>query len=584
MVRPFNILLLFVLVFSAGPALSQDPDSRAATNSPLWCRHIMLVYVSPSGAHLDFWTRENLKWLAAYCDAKGKPQDLFFDGFQLIGFGCKGGRHLLPLKNRKPAIKSDWEDAIRNFLTVAEKISGAFEDVGDALNRPDAKGKVILAMPYPDTRQKSFGLVNGRTLDLSKNPDRVEAMKWYIDEAVRQWQEREKQGSLKRVKLVAFYWGNEGIGNADVEVFKKTASHVHEKGYLMHWIPCFGCARRDWRELGLDCVTQQINYQNPQKPGRPLTIFDDKTKVVREYGLHGVEMTPMARTTHLNPRIWSWQQVHLANLEAALRLRWDEFPAMTYFHGGDLPKLAADPKTRIFYDKLYKWVKGDLTWEDVEQLSTAVLDDLRAQGHIDEETFNRIAGAKTVLEKLQIMEEPKLEANRKVLETLLAAYTQSSGNHLKDGSFESGMEDWPMISRGVARKEAKARDGRWSLQLALDPSGGTDFVRAYAKSKNIPVQPGQVVRLSAWVNIPRDLQHTNRGLLIGLARFYKGKMVATWTECEVRQTRATDGWKQLTAHLILDNKPCDEVQAIIGMCGAGVAYVDSVELVTLSKP
>jgi len=82
-------------------------------------------------------------------------------------------------------------------------------------------------------------------------------------------------------------------------------------------------------EVGFDCVTQQINYQNPQEPGRPLSIFDEMTEDVHKYKMHGVEMTPNVRETNLNPLIWSWQQVHLANLEAALRLDWKKFPSMT---------------------------------------------------------------------------------------------------------------------------------------------------------------------------------------------------------------------------------------------------------------
>ena len=71
--------------------------------------------------------------------------------------------------------------------------------------------------------------------------------------------------------------------------------------------------------------------------------------------------------------------------------------------------------------------------------------------------------------------------------------------------------------------------------------------------------------------------------MLGVARFHKGKMTATWTECEVNRKAATDGWQQLTTYLFLYGKPCDEVMAIIGMCGVGTAYVDGVELKTLSK-
>ena len=570
---------LSVTLLPHASMLSEEP-----TQSPLWCKHTVLAYVTPGGAQLDFWSKDHFKWLAAYCDAKGELQELFFDGYLLIGFGCKGGRHLLPLRHRKPAVRSDWEAAVANYLTVTEKLSEAYEDVAKQLRKPEAAGKVILAMPYPDRRQKSFGPVAGRTLDLSKEPDRLTALKWYIDEAIRQWQKREQQGSLTRVKLVGFYWGHESISKTDAELVKGTAAYVHGKGCLMHWIPCFGGARRDWRALGLDCLTQQINYQNPQKPGRPLTIFDDKTRTVREYRLHGVEMTPMARARLLNPRIWTWHQVYLANLEAALRLKWHEFPAMTYFHGNDLAKTAADPKSRIFYDMLHDWTKGELTWDDLERLSIVVLDELRSRECIDDAIHQKIASAKTVLERLRLMEEPKLAAARKALAERLASHTVSSGNLLTDGSFEDGTGDWPTRSRGVSRTEERAHAGRWSLQLTLEPAGGSDIVRAYVKSKRATVQPGQLVRLTAWANVPDDLKYTDRGLLIGLSRFHKGKMIATWTECEVRQTKATNGWQQLTAYLFVDDRPCDEVQAIVGLCGSGTAYVDAAELVTLSKP
>jgi hypothetical protein len=60
-------------------------------------------------------------------------------------------------------------------------------------------------------------------------------------------------------------------------------------------------------------------------------------------------------------------------------------------------------------------------------------------------------------------------------------------------------------------------------------------------------------------------------------------MAASWSQCEVSETAASEGWQRFCVHLMIDDQPCDEVLAIIGMCGAGVAYVDSVELVRLDK-
>ena len=305
--------------------------------------------------------------------------------------------------------------------------------------------------------------------------------------------------------------------------------------------------------------------------------------MVEDFDLHGVEMTPMARTTLLNPRIWSWQQVHVANLDAALRHNWHRYPAMTYFHGNDLPGIAADPQTHVFYEKLYKWVTGGLTRSDVQQLSIVALDELKRRGHIDNDEHAKIAKAETVLERLKLMEDVKLADLRKAMAERLAAFTRSSGNLLNDGSFERGTEDWPTRSARLTRTRDEAHHGQWSLRLSLEPGSATNIIRAYAKSARIPVMPGQMVRFDARVKIPEDIKSTSRGLVLGLARYREGKMAASWSQCEVSQTSASEGWRPLSVHLMIDDHPCDEVLAIIGLCGAGVAYVDSVELVTLAK-
>lgn len=582
-----GLLLLALLAWPVVlPGFAQETSQRplaGSESSPLWCRHTILIYVSPSGVDADFWTEDRFGYVVAYRDQQGRHTDYLFDGFLFTGFSCRGGRHLLPLENRDPAVKSDWEDALANYMTAVEGLSQSFLHVAQVLGKPHAGGKVILAVPYPDPRQANFGVVRGKNLNLGTHDDRVEAVEWYVDQALNDWNGRVERGSLKGVTLSGFYWGHEGTRKSDDDLLKALASYVHDRGCLMHWIPAFGGPRRDWRDLGLDCVTQQINYQNPQEPGRPLTIFADMSRMVDDFDLHGVEMTPMARETPLNPRIWSWRQVHLANLDAALRCNWQRYPAMTYFHGNDIPGIAADPRTHVFYETLYKWMTGKMTHADVEQLSIVVLDELKRRGHIDQDEHARITKAETVLERLKLMEDVKLDDVRKAMARRLAAYSRSSQTLLRDGSLERGAEDWPTRSAGLTRTRDEAHHGHWSLRLSLGPGSENNNIRAYAKSSRIPVLPGQMVRFDARVKIPEDLRFTSRGLLLGLARYHEGKMVASWSRCEVARSEATDHWQRLSVHLFVDDGQCDEVLAIIGMCGEGVAYVDFVELVTLTK-
>ena len=422
------LCMLAVSVGTSQPTCSAPTSRIDPTRSDLWCRHTILAYAHPSRGP-GTWTAEDFKWLAAYRDREGKCQDSLFDGFLILGFSCKDGRHLLSLSRRKPALKSDWEDAITVYLDAATKLSEAFEDVTRSLGKP-AQGKVIIALPYPDPRNGRFGPIGAVTLDLSQQGHRITALRWYVDETLRRWSDLSVQGRLKGVRLVGFYWSQEGLGAhrvpggvcSDADLVREVASYVHEKGCLLHWIPCFGGAsvfeRRPWRQLGLDCVTQQINYQNPQKPGRPLTIFDEQSADVATYRMHGVEMTPVSRKTNLNPRVWSWHQVFLANLEAALRLNWSSYEAITYYNGNSLCTIAADPQTHVFYEQLHRWTKGQLTWENVEELSAVVVEELKSKGALSGERVKEIAEAKTVLEKLHLMERPaELRAALHVKET-----------------------------------------------------------------------------------------------------------------------------------------------------------------------
>jgi len=388
----------------------------ALAKSDLWCQHMILVFSYPSDPEAKKLSIEDLKWLAAFCDLNGKPQDFFFDGFLITGFGCPGGRHLLGAG--KPAIKTDWDNAARSYTSAAVRVNDAFRLIRQAFNDSTRKAKIIIALPYPDPR-----ITNLDSLDFSRHENRVVMVKWFVDELLKRWNELSAAGKLDVSSLVGFYWGREGASAPrtehgtfnDTKLMKDVASYIHEKGYLFHWIPGFrsGCvfAKTPLIEVGFDCVTQQINYQNPQEPGRPLSIFDEMTEDVHKYKMHGVEMTPNVRETNLNPLIWSWQQVHLANLEAALRLDWKKFPSMTYFDGNSFLRIASDPKTHIYYAKLHKWVKGTLTAQDVNELCDAVITDLTSRGVLSAERLQQINEAKTVLEKLHLMEKPITSAS-----------------------------------------------------------------------------------------------------------------------------------------------------------------------------
>lgn len=431
MKKPVVILSVSLLLFTG--FCQQQPDSipgekdsqavETAVKKDLWCNHTILVYVDPMSRTADFWAGDKLNYLAAYRNPEGTYEDFFFDGFLIIGYVCEDDRTLLPLQRNKPAIQSDWESAIESFLAGAVRVSDAVLAVSKELDKDDYKAKVILTLPYPDTRQTNFGPIEGTSLNFTNRDDQLSGLKWYIDEMLQQWNEYEKENRLDGVRLAGFYWLSEGIRENDYPLIKDLSAYIHAKDFLLHWIPCYGCgtsifSKLPLEETGLDHVTQQINYQNPDKRARPLSIFEDKTKVVEAYGMHGVEMTPVARAASLNPRVHSWHQVWLANLEAALRLNWEQYEAITYFNGNNMPDVASDPETHIFYEQLYKWTKGTLTWNDLDTLADVVVEELHSQGVLTEARLAKIKEADrlmerlSVLEKLYWMEKPLPEATQ----------------------------------------------------------------------------------------------------------------------------------------------------------------------------
>jgi hypothetical protein len=375
---------------------------------------MVLLYANPASDPSEFWNTEDLKWAVSHCDPDGVPRDRFFDGFLVTGFGCRGGgRHLLGLKTCDPATVADWDRAIETYLVAVERLSDACKTVTTQLGLSDPKARVIVAIPYPDPRDSAFGPVDGGSLDLSDIDAQFELVRWYVDTLLAEWKRLEGEGRLQGVRLAGLFWGKEGIWERDIELVGRVADYIHSRDLLAHWIPCFNGARPEHLEIGLDCLTQQINYQNPEPRDRPLTIFEDRTRIARSLGLHGVEMTPMARSAQLNRRVWSWHQVHLANLEAALRLDWADFPAITYFHANDLPFIGADADARIFYDKLHRWVRRELTWDDLAELCDAVLHHLKTQGVLSDLRLKKIDDADQlllkvpILEKLYLMEKPE---------------------------------------------------------------------------------------------------------------------------------------------------------------------------------
>ncbi|HHX40672.1 MAG TPA: DUF4855 domain-containing protein [Armatimonadetes bacterium] len=353
------LLLTFLLSCLATAASAAPGFCPPASPQSGGMRDIMLIYEGGKA-----WKPEEFRPYVAYIDERGEPKDWFYDAFLFLMFGGapSGATYIDGATTR-----ADWE----HFLNVTfardrclDALDQEIEAVGRRLGKPGRVCPVILMIPYPSSRAKAFGDVDGDGVseDLSLREDRVKAVRWFLDEALARW----KALAPRHLKLWGFYWMNEGISRSDEAIVKATADLVHARGYGLHWIPWFRAPGLEkWRELGIDFAIVQPNYAFTQ-PGRGFVLADENRLTLnandaRRLGL-GVEMeTPFALPGDPGAR-WLFQQYLNHGVDALDGYQHGAVRA--YYQGGDvIARLAASthPGERQLYDDLYRFHKGTYT-------------------------------------------------------------------------------------------------------------------------------------------------------------------------------------------------------------------------------
>ncbi|HIE15247.1 TPA: DUF4855 domain-containing protein [Candidatus Bathyarchaeota archaeon] len=329
------------------------PPGTVATR---WSRHMVLVYIDArSYSDPNFmWSTERFKWLVAFIDDESRIVDFLFDGFLIIGYVWKDGKSLLPLRDKSPSDKSDWEEFLKLQLRAGVKnLNDAIREVSQSLKATLYKAKLVLSIPYPDKRQSSFGEVDGRELNLGKTKDRVEAVKWFVDRALNFWSQYQLNGTADKLELIGFYWLHEQVESGDQDVIREVSRYLHENGYLLFWIPWFMAPGvENWREIGFDVVTMQPNYAFRDCG---LDQFEKTAETCYRLGM-GVEMElPLYKR---NPRISDWKESFEAYMSAGVKYRFMRGSMLTYYYGNAFVTMATTSDLREYYEKIYWFVKG----------------------------------------------------------------------------------------------------------------------------------------------------------------------------------------------------------------------------------
>jgi len=264
-VRFLSFLVLAGTVLSSNLACNDDPvvpdpgprpptEIKNPSDNPI--SDLVLIY--DGGLHRQSWTKESLRPYI-YRETAGKAEFLF-DGFLFLEiFDSKKNIEYYPGYKKNPAPKADWLSLLDTYFSDAKSL-GALETVLEELatkgERPIRKRQVVISIPTPINGFTGWGSLDGKTLDFNKLDDQVAAEKWFIDEALKRWTEK----NYKHLDLTGFYWVDEDAGHYQ-DAMKLTSQYVRSRRRKFYWIPYWTAQGGDkWKELGFDYAYEQPNY------------------------------------------------------------------------------------------------------------------------------------------------------------------------------------------------------------------------------------------------------------------------------------------------------------------------------------
>ncbi|MEM3808982.1 MAG: DUF4855 domain-containing protein [Thermoproteota archaeon] len=297
-------------------------------------KNIVLVYSdSREGVYM---TKDQLLPLVVYFK-DSRAIDTFFDGFLFLGItGPSGGSYETGTANDK-----DWSWLLNRLLgskNQVENLQDAAKEASKLLGK-EITLKVIIVIPLPDPN-----------LNFS---ERISKVRKYVDNVI----DKFYSSNFENLRLEGFYWMSETAPERDKQLIKESCSYVHEKGFRMYWIPYFNAqGYENWKELGFDYVMLQPNFAFYD-----LTVqrFNEVTERIRKYNLT-VEMELPMYTN--NPNLRDWKQSFVIYLNASLFYKWNNLMPTSYYYANAFYQIYNSE--RAYYDLLYKYVKGTLTFND----------------------------------------------------------------------------------------------------------------------------------------------------------------------------------------------------------------------------
>jgi hypothetical protein len=372
---------------ASSPALP-FPYSALATAEP---RDIVLIYCGFDSRGPRNWTADKLKYYAAFWKHGGTPNeqpvDILFDTF-LFMYRISSRKHLFEESPKQPSTdKLDWEECLDRIFHPTFQLAAlnrTLEDLGPRLHHA-YRANVIFTLPHPSVLQKDFGRLetDGPSLNFARSEsDRLAALKWYIDEALKRWHMHQ----FPRLRLIGFYWFNETHRNSrsslqdipaslpsdDLALMRQTARYIHSKKVDGHTLTLSWIPYNPYASTYLNVCEQLLSYPKPEHMDylmiQPNYFFPRWKKTIEDL-----------RNTIQNARkIGAGIEIEFDNnlfKDSALQQRFHEYldqvqatgkfyrnTYIGYYQGLDtVYRMATDPSFSRFYERLYDFIRGRRT-------------------------------------------------------------------------------------------------------------------------------------------------------------------------------------------------------------------------------
>lgn len=287
----------------------------------------------------------------------GVARDVMFNGFAFTNSVNMVGGSLT---------QKDWLNYIYSFEFRegfnVDALENAVGQVKTALEMPDYKAGVFLCLTAPEKSVTNWGEIDGKTLNFSEsNEDRITALKWYVDEQIKAFNDRKYQN----IELCGFYFYNESLGSDALNYLPEITDYVRSLKYITVWSPYYAAAGYDkWKDFGFDRAAMQANYfagaeSLPNAGGKERVT--NAAAITASRGM-GIEMEISGQ----NPNnVVGIKEYYRVGITTGFMYRWH-----TWWVMGDLKGIknlyeSKDPYVQSAYKEMYLFLNNRLQLADI---------------------------------------------------------------------------------------------------------------------------------------------------------------------------------------------------------------------------